>query len=229
MATKLNINQWAENDRPRERFMANGASSLSNAELLAILVGSGTPGENAVELMQHILADCNNSLAQLGRLTLGQLCQYRGIGQAKAITIMAACELGRRRSLSGREERPRMTSSAEIYQEMLPRIQDHDTEEAWVMLLNNQMRLIRTVMISHGGLTETSVDVRLILREALLANATCIVLCHNHPSNLARPSGPDDDITQRVKRAADTMRIHLCDHIILTDSGYYSYADEGRL
>jgi len=229
METKLNINQWAEADRPRERFVAEGAAAMSNAELLAILVGSGSPGENAVELMQRLLSDCNNSLAQLGRLTLGQLRAYRGVGQAKAVRIMAACELGRRRSLSGKDERPQMKSSADIYRQMLPRIQDLDVEEAWVLLLNNHMRLIRPVRVSHGGLTETCVDVRLILREALLANATCIVLCHNHPSNHARPSGPDDDLTQRVKRAADTMRIRLCDHVILTDSGYYSYADEGKL
>jgi len=226
---RLNINQWAEADRPRERFMAEGAESLSNAELLAILVGSGSAGENAVELMNRILSDCNNSLAALGKMSISQLCGYRGIGPAKAITIMAACELGRRRSMISPEERPQVKSSDDIYRLMRPHIQDLDVEEAWALLLNNQMRLIRRVRISHGGLTETSVDVRLILREALLANATMIVLCHNHPSNNARPSGPDDDLTRRVKSAADTMRIRLCDHVILTDSGYYSYADEGKL
>lgn len=227
--TKLNINQWAEADRPRERFMAEGAGALSNAELLAILVGSGNNEENAVELMQRLLSDCNNSLSQLGRMTIGQLRQYKGIGEAKAISIMAACELGRRRTMSSQDERPKLQQSIDIYHYMLPRIQDHDVEQAWVLLLNNQMLLIRAVRLSQGGLTETSVDIRLLLREALLANATCIVLCHNHPSNLARPSSSDDDLTQKLKNAANTMRLRLCDHIILTDSGYYSYADEGRL
>lgn len=227
--TKLNINQWAEADRPRERFMAEGAGALSNAELLAILVGSGNNEENAVELMQRLLFDCNNSLSQLGRMTIGQLRQYKGIGEAKAISIMAACELGRRRTMSSQDERPKLQQSIDIYHYMLPRIQDHDVEQAWVLLLNNQMLLIRAVRLSQGGLTETSVDIRLLLREALLANATCIVLCHNHPSNLARPSSSDDDLTQKLKNAANTMRLRLCDHIILTDSGYYSYADEGRL
>lgn len=229
MTTRLNINQWDEGDRPREKFMANGPASLSNAELLAILIGSGSAEENAVELMHHVLSDCNNSLSALGKMTLRELSQYKGIGTAKAIAIMAACELGRRRAISDKEVRPQLSTSMDIYSYMKPHIQDLDVEEAWILLLNNQMRLIRSVRLSHGGLTETSVDVRLVLREALLANAIAIVLCHNHPSNSPRPSGQDDALTQRLKRAADTMRLRLCDHLILTESGYYSYADEGKL
>lgn len=229
MVEKSNINEWAMADRPRERFMTGGAETLSNAELLAILVGSGTQGENAVSLMNRLLADCNNSLSSLGKMTLRQLCEYRGIGQAKAITILAACELGRRRAIVSQDERPKISSSTDIYNLMRPRIQDLDVEEAWTLLLNNQMRLLRTVRLSHGGLTETCVDVRLLLREALLCNATCIVLCHNHPSNLARPSTADDDLTRRIQQAACTMRIRFIDHVILTDSGFYSYADSGKL
>ena len=227
--TKLAINQWAEEDRPREKLMAKGAAALSDAELLAILIGSGSARESAVELMQNVLHDCRNNLNTLGKMSVHDLTRYNGIGEAKAITIIAACELGKRRQATAPAERPDMGSAEAVYRLMLPKMQDLDTEEAWVLLMNQRFRLIRDVRLSHGGLSETAVDVRVILREALLANATVLTLVHNHPSGNCRPSGDDDRITQKLKRACETMRIYMVDHVIMTDGKYYSYAEEGRL
>lgn len=229
MSQNLSINKWAIEDRPREKLMLNGAESLTNAELLAILIGSGTMRESAVELMKRILGDCNNSLNTLGKKTIRQLTEYNGVGEAKAITILAACELGKRRQREEAEKRKKMDSPQSIYEYMLPRLQDKDVEEAWVVLLNQNFKLIKAECISHGGISETSVDVRIIMREALLNNATVIALCHNHPSGNARPSRDDDKLTDKVKNACQTMRIHLLDHLVITDGAYYSYADEGRL
>lgn len=229
MSTKLNINEWALEDRPREKLMLHGAETLTNAELLAILIGSGSTRESAVDLMRRILKDCNNNLNTLGKKTIKDLTRYNGVGEAKAITIMAACELGKRRQMEQAEERPDMGASDRIYEYMRPRLQDLDVEEAWVLLMNQNFRLIKAVRISHGGISETAVDVRVIMREALLNNATAMTLCHNHPSNNPNPSTEDDRLTQMVKKACQTMRIHLADHVIVTDGHYYSYCDEGRM
>lgn len=223
------INKWAEEDRPREKLMSHGAAALSDSELLAILIGSGTPRESAVALMQRIMRDCDNNLNTLGKRTLHELMSYKGIGEAKAITIIAACELGKRRQASKAAERPDMGSAKAVYDYMHPKMQDLDTEEAWVLLMNQRFRLIKAVRLSHGGLSETAVDVRVILREALLANATVLTLVHNHPSGTCRPSGDDDRLTQKLKRACETMRIYMVDHVIVTDGRYYSYAEEGKL
>lgn len=227
----LSITQWAEEDRPREKLMALGASALSNAELLAILIGSGSPGESAVALMKRLLADCNNNLNTLGKKSIMELtdAKYRGLGPAKAVTILAACELGKRRQAEKAEERPRMDSALAIYEYMHPKMQDLATEEAWALLMNQNFRLIKAVRISHGGISETAVDVRIILKEALLCNATVVALCHNHPSNNATPSGDDNRITQRLQQACDTMRIYMLDHLIITDGAYYSYMEKGKL
>ena len=225
----LSINKWAEEDRPREKLMLHGAGSLSSAELLAILIGSGSARESAVSLMQRIMDDCGGNLNALGKMSLHELTAYNGIGEAKAVAIMAACELGRRRQAAQAAERPDMGSADAVYRYMLPRMQDLDTEEAWVLLMNRRLRLVKAVRISHGGLTETAVDVRIILREALLAGATVLTLVHNHPSGNAHPSGEDNRITQSLKRACETMRIYLVDHVIVTDGRYYSYAEEGKL
>ena len=227
--TKLNINQWAEEDRPREKLMALGAEALSNAELLAILIGSGSTKETAVELMKRILVDCHNNLNTLGKMSIQDLCQYNGIGEAKAITILAACELGKRRVREKAEERPQLSTATDIYNYMYTRTQDLDVEEAWIVLMNQNYRLIKTVRLSHGGLTETAVDVRVAMKEAIMANATVMVLCHNHPSNNPKPSRDDDRLTERMKKACELMRIHFLDHIILTDGMYYSYHEMGRL
>lgn len=226
---KLNINQWAEEDRPREKLMRLGAAALTDAELLAILVGSGSPKEDAVSLMKRILADCNNNLNTLGKRTIHDLCLYNGIGEAKAITILAACELGKRRQMEKAEERPDLGTATYIYNHMHPVLQDSDVEEFWVLLMNQNHRLIKKQCISRGGITEVAVDIRIIMREAVLANATIIAVCHNHPSGSLRPSRMDDDLTNSLARACQVMRIKLLDHVIVTDGCYYSYHEEGRI
>ena len=226
---KLNINQWAEEDRPREKMMALGAQALSDAELLAILVGSGSPREDAVSLMKRILNDCNNNLNTLGKMTLRQLCEYNGVGPAKAITILAACELGKRRQMEKPEERPDLGTATKLYNHMHPILQDCDVEEFWLLLMNQNHRLIKKVRISHGGITEVSVDIRIIMREAVLANATILAVCHNHPSGNLRPSTADNDLTNQLQRACQLMRLHFMDHVILTDGNYFSYRETGRL
>ena len=225
----MKINEWAKEDRPREKMERLGAEALSNAELLAILIGSGTPNESAVELMQKVLSQSNNNLNTLGKKSIKELMAFKGVGPAKAITILAACELGKRRQQELAEERLRLDSSQGIYQLMRPTLQDLDAEEAWLLLLNQQCKLIKKMRLSHGGLTQTMVDVRILVREALLANATLIVLCHNHPSGSLHPSREDDHLTERVKKACDLMSLHFIDHLIITDGAYYYYRDEGRL
>jgi DNA repair protein RadC len=229
MNNKLNINQWAEDDRPREKMERLGPQALSDAELLAILVGSGSSKEDAVTLMKRILSDCNNNLNTLGKMTIHDLMQYNGIGEAKAITILAACELGKRRQMEKPEERPDLGTATKIYNHMHPVLQDCDVEEFWLLLMNQNHRLIKKVRISHGGITEVSVDIRIIMREAVLANATIIAVCHNHPSGNLRPSTADNDLTNQLQRACQLMRIHFMDHVILTDGNYFSYRETGRL
>lgn len=229
MKDKLTISQWAEEDRPREKLERLGPEALSNAELLAILIGSGSTQESAVDLMKRVLADYHNNLNTLGKVTIQDLCRYNGIGEAKAITILAACELGKRRQREKAEERPDLSSATAIYEYMHTHMQDLDVEEAWVLLMNQNFKLIRAERISHGGISETAVDVRVIMREAVLNNATILALCHNHPSNNLRPSAEDDRLTQRVKQACTLMRIHFLDHVIITDGAYYSYAECGKL
>ncbi len=224
---KLNINQWAEEDRPREKMASLGTEALSNAELLAILIGSGSTKESAVDLMKHILADCNNNLNTLGKMTIRELCQYNGIGEAKAITILAACELGKRRQAETPEERPDLGTATRIYNHMHPVMQDLDVEEFWALLLNQHYRLIKKVRISHGGITETSVDIRVIMREAVLANCTILAVCHNHPSGNLSPSHADKDLTRSIKRACELMNIYFLDHVIITDGQYYSFHEQG--
>ena len=225
---KLNINQWAEEDRPREKMANLGAESLSNAELLAILIGSGSSKESAVDLMKRILSDCNNSLNTLGKMTIHELCQYNGIGEAKAISILAACELGKRRQMESPEERPDLGTATRIYNHMHPKMQDLDVEEFWVLLMNQHYRLIKMVRISHGGITETAVDVRIIMREAVLANCTVLAVCHNHPSGNLSPSKQDEELTRTIRRACEAMRIHFLDHVIITDGHYYSFHEQGK-
>lgn len=229
MTDKLNINQWAEEDRPREKMMLHGAAALTNAELLAILIGSGNTEDTAVELMRKVLDGCRNSLNELGKCTVDDLCRYKGIGPAKAVTILAASELGKRRKEEEPARRKQIRCSTDIYDWFHPLMCDLPVEECWIMLLNQASKVIDTVRISRGGLASTQVDVRCILREALLKRATAFVLCHNHPSGNRTPSTDDDRLTQSVAVASKTMNIRLLDHLIVTDGGYYSYADEGRL
>ena len=229
MAEKLNINQWAEEDRPREKMMLHGVSALSNAELLAILIGSGNTEDSAVELMRKVLNDYHNNLSELGKASIDELCRFKGIGPAKAITILAASELGKRRKEEGVEERRSILSSKDVFECLYPLMCDLPTEECWVLLLNQASKLIDKVKISAGGLSATAVDVRCILREALLKRASAIALCHNHPSGSIRPSREDDLLTKQVAQASECMNIRFIDHVILTDGAFYSYADEGRI
>ena len=226
---KLNINQWAEEDRPREKLMRLGANALSNAELMAILIGSGNTKENAVDLMKKVLNDCNNNLNTLGKMSIQDLCRYNGIGEAKAITILAACELGKRRQMETPEERPDLGTATRIYNHMHPVLQDKDVEEFWLLFMNQNHRLIKKMCIAHGGISEVSVDIRIIMREAVLANATILAVCHNHPSGNLLPSSMDNDLTDSIKRACNLMRIRFLDHVIITDGAYFSYHESGRL
>ena len=226
---KLNINQWAEEDRPREKMMQKGAEALSDAELLAILIGSGNTEESAVALMQRVLAEAGNNLHRLGKWQVRDFARFKGLGPAKSISIMAALELGKRRTLQERPERPVIRSSKDIYELFHPLLCDLATEEFWVLLLNQGARVIDRVRISRGGLDQTTADVRTILREALLARATQLILVHNHPSGNTQPSPDDARLTQAVRDAARLMNIHVMDHVIVTDGAYYSFNDEGRL
>lgn len=229
MNSKLTIANWSPDDQPREKLRDKGAEALSNAELIAILVGSGYPGVSAVELMQQILNDCNNNLNTLGKMTIRELTAYKGVGEAKAITILAACELGKRRQLEKAEERPDLGTATRIYNHMHPLMQDLDIEEFWVLYLNQNYRLIKRQRIAHGGISEVSVDVRIIMREAVLCNATIIAVCHNHPSGSIAPSRADNDLTTQIRRACETMRLKLMDHVIVTDGQYFSYHEAGKL
>ncbi len=225
---KLTISKWAREDRPRERMADLGTEALTNAELLAILIGSGSSRESAVDLMKRLLSDCNNNLNSLGKMTIRDLCRYNGIGEAKAITILAACELGKRRQAESPEERPKLISATHIYNHMHPVMQDLDVEEFWLLLMNQDYRLIRKVRISHGGITETAVDIRIIMREAVLVNTTILAVCHNHPSGSLTPSRADSELTTAIKRACELMRILFMDHVIVTDGHYYSFHEQGR-
>ncbi len=227
--SKLNINQWSEEDRPREKLERLGAGALSDAELLAILIGSGSAKETAVGLMNRVLDDCHRNLNTLGKMSIHDLTKYHGMGPAKAITILAACELGKRRKEAKREERPIITSSKDIYEAMVDELCDKDVEEFHALMLNQRLQLIKKTRVSFGGLTETAADVRIIIKEALLCNAVAMAVCHNHPSGNVRPSRQDDALTKSINDACGLMRIRLIDHVIVTDGNYYSYSDEGKL
>ena len=227
--SNLTITDWAEEDRPRERLERLGAEALSNAELLAILIGSGTPKMSAVELMKVVLAACHNNLNTLGKMSIKDLENFKGIGPAKAITILAACELGKRRAREKAEIREDLGSATAVYNYMHPRMQDLDVEEFHILLMNQNFQLIKHVPLSHGGITETSMDVRRIMREVVMNNATILAVAHNHPSNNPHPSKADDIITKNLKAACEIMRIFFMDHIIISDGSYYSYHDRGKL
>lgn len=231
MPDKLNIKDLDEDDRPRERAMKHGIRSLSTAELLAILIGSGSPGENAVDLMKRVLAEHHQRLSELSRCSISQLCRFHGIGPAKALTIAAACELGRRRKEEDEagEERPRISGARDAYHYIYPHLCDLPVEECWAIWLNQAGRVIGRTRVGQGGMTATVVDVRCVLREALLQQATSFILVHNHPSGNIRPGAEDDRLTKRLKEAAALMDLRLLDHLVFTESAYYSYSDEGRL
>lgn len=227
MSEKLTIANWSPDDQPREKLRDKGPEALSNAELLAILIGSGTPGISAVELMQTVLSSCKNNLNTLGKMTIRDLCKYKGVGEAKAITILAACELGKRRQMETPEERPDVGTATLIYNHMHPVLQDLDVEEFWLLLMNQNHRLIKKQCIGRGGISEVLADIRIVIKEALLASSTILAVCHNHPSGSLHPSKMDDELTNSLVKACNLMRIRFLDHVIITDGAYYSYHEEG--
>ena len=228
-ATNFPITHWSEDDKPREKMMLKGKSVLSDAELVAILIGSGSRNESAVALSKRILASVDNNLSSLGKQSLAQLMEFKGIGEAKAITIAAALELGRRRKEENPLELVKVTSSKVMYQEMYPIIGELAHEEFWVVYLNNANKIIFKAQLSKGGITGTVVDVRLVFKIALEQNAVAIVLAHNHPSGKLQASEADIQVTKRIKNAGLQLDISVLDHIIVTEHSYFSFADEGIL
>lgn len=226
---KLSIKNWAVEDRPRERLLSKGIQSLGNTELIALLIGTGTKEISAVDLARQILIKADNNLNLLGKFSVDDLQKQKGIGKAKAISIIAALELGRRRKLSEALERPKITSSKDVYDIIFPLISDLPHEEFWILLLNRSNKIIDKNKISQGGVAGTVIDVKIILRNAIEKLASSVILCHNHPSGNIEPSKADIGITRKLKDAAEVMDIKLLDHIIVADSSYFSFLDEGIL
>ena len=225
--TNFPITNWSEDDKPREKLMLKGKSALSDAELIAILIGSGSRNESAVGLSKRILASVDNNLNALGKLTLSQLMNFKGIGEAKAISIMAAMELGRRRRAEDAVELKKITSSKMIFELMQPIIGELPHEEFWVLYLNNSNKVLSKSQQGKGGITGTMVDVRLVFKAALELGATALILCHNHPSGTLVPSDADKQITRKLKAAGQNLDIQVLDHLIVTENGYYSFNDDG--
>ena len=225
----LSIKDWAVEDRPREKYLAHGINSLSNAELIAILIGSGNRDETAVELSKRILASANNNLHELGRLTVSDLKKLKGIGEAKAITIISALELGKRRKISDVLHKDKIQSSQDVADVFQAQLIDLPHEEFWVMLLNRANRIIEKQKISQGGISGTVVDIRLIMKLALEKTASSIILCHNHPSGNPMPSEEDKLLTQKIAKAGKLLEIEVLDHVIIAENKFTSFADEGYL
>lgn len=227
----MNIKSLPSDERPRERLIDQGAEALSPAELLAILIGSGNSEESAVQLMQRLLSDCGGSLKALSRLSLSDLTKnYKGLGPAKAVTILAACELGKRRMMETATEKRHIKDSTDLYNIMYPRMRDLPHEECYALYLRADYSLEgQPFLISKGGITGTQVDIRLVLREALIRQTPTLVLAHNHPSGSKRPSNEDNQLTERLARSCKLMNIKLLDHVIITDGDYYSYREQGQL
>ncbi len=225
----FSIKNWAMGDRPREKLIQKGKLALSDAELIAILIGSGNTKESAVELGKRILSGSNNNLNHLGKLSLKQLTQFKGIGEAKAICIIAAMELGRRRRSEEAIEKIKISSSNSVFELLQPLIGELEHEEFWILYLNNANKIIEQFQISKGGITGTLVDVRITLRKALEVGAVSLILAHNHPSGNLNPSEADKQLTRKLKTAAESLDIKILDHVIVTEKSYFSFADEGLL
>ena len=228
-ALRLSIKQWAPEDRPTDRLQRLGAESLTDAELLAILIGSGTQQYSAVDIAKHVLGRFSGNLNTLGKARFDEFEDIEGVGTQTACKIMAAVELGKRRQAATAELRPDMGTATRIYNYMLPRMMDLEVEQFHIMLMNNNYKLIKSVKISQGGITETSVDIRIIMREAVLSNATILAAVHNHPSGRVTPSKYDDELTKCIKHSCEIMHIHFLDHVIVTDGAYYSYHEQGKI
>jgi DNA repair protein RadC len=225
--TPFPITNWSEDDKPREKLMLKGKSALSDAELIAILIGSGSRSESAVDLSKRILASVDHNLNALGKMTIQQLTNFKGIGEAKAISIMAAMELGRRRRAEEAVELKKISSSKMIFELMQPIIGELPHEEFWVLYLNNSNKVLFKSQQGKGGITGTMVDVRLVFKAALELGATSIILCHNHPSGSLTPSDADKQITKKLKTAGTSLDIQVLDHLIITENNYFSFNDEG--
>lgn len=223
------ITAWAEEDRPREKMLLKGKIALSDAELLAILIGSGTVGQSAVEVAQRILASVDHNLHELGKRSVSELQRFRGIGEAKAITIAAALELGRRRQLSDLRERPRISCSRDAFDAVAPLLTDLHHEEFWLLLVNRANEVFARERLSTGGMAGTVVDVKLFFKTALDARATAVIAVHNHPSGSLKPSQADITLTRRLRQAGELLELPLLDHLIVSERGYFSFADEGVL
>jgi DNA repair protein RadC len=223
------IKQWNEDDRPREKLLKKGKIALSDAELIAILIGSGNRDESAVELSKRVLSSIDNRLNELAKLKVNDLIKFKGIGEAKAISIITALELGRRRRLEVALEKPKISSSRSVFDVMQPIIGELQHEEFWIIFLNNANKIQLKIQMSKGGITGTLVDSRLIFKQALELSATGLILCHNHPSGTLKPSASDISLTNKIKKGGDVLDIKVLDHLIITEKEYYSFADEGIL
>lgn len=225
----LTIKSWALDDRPREKLAAKGKTTLTDAELIAILIGSGNRTESAVALSKRILNTTNNNLNELAKLSIESLTQFNGIGEAKAISIVTALELGQRRYYEQQDIKPRIQGSKDVFTLMHPIIGELPHEEFWVLYVNNSNTIITKHQISKGGLTATLVDIRILLKKALEAMSVAMIICHNHPSGKVHPSKADLVLTKKISKAAQILDIKLLDHIIITQKSYFSFADEGKL
>lgn len=225
----LSIKDWSEADRPREKLLSNGIQSLSDAELIAILIGSGSRELSAVELSKLILSESKNDLNIIAKKSISDLMLFKGIGEAKSISILAALELGKRRDSSLVEERKKITSSQDIFKLMGMKFRDLPYEEFWVLYLNRSNKVIDKVKMSQGGISGTVVDVRLILKKAVESLASSIILSHNHPSGQLKASQQDIELTKKLQKASEYLDIKVLDHLIFADNQYYSFADEGLI
>lgn len=225
----LKITDWAVEDRPREKLYQKGTSSLSDAELLAILIGSGTRNRSAVDLGRELLSTVNNNLNALGKLTIADLTKINGIGNARAVTIAAALEIGRRRKLAEVPEMPQIKCSKDVFDLLSPVLSDLPHEEFWILFLNRSNKVINRMKLSQGGISGTVTDVRMVMKRAIEYLASGIIVCHNHPSGNLNPSESDTRITQKIKEAGNIMDIQLLDHLIISEKEYYSFADNGLL
>lgn len=223
------IKNWNEDDRPREKMLQKGRIALSDAELIAILIGSGSRSESAVSLSQRILAAAHNNLGELGKFTVNDLMHFKGIGQAKAISIVAAMELGRRRRAGEALDKQKITSSQSVFEYIQPLIGELPHEEFWILYLNNSNKVIKSSLLSKGGITGTLVDVRLVFKDAIQLGAVGIILAHNHPSGTLNPSQSDIQLTKKLKLAGESLDIKVLDHLIVTEKSYFSFADENML
>lgn len=225
----LSIKNWSDDDKPREKLVQKGRAVLSDAELIAILIGSGSRNESAVELSKRILSSANNNLSELGRLSIKQLMEFKGIGEAKAVTIAAALEVGRRRRGEDAEKITKIQSSKNVFELLHPIIGELEHEEFWIVYLNNSNKVLHRAQLSKGGITGTLVDVRLVMKQALELGAIALILAHNHPSGTLKPSSADKQITRKLKTASEALDIKVLDHLIITHKEYFSFADEGVL